>query len=194
MKQTAKVVPMNTMSRDKWRARITDAWNKQIIDIFEVGNLLDAAKEELVHGEWGVLVKDELPFDRMTAHRLIGIATDEKLRDVTHVLHLPAHWGTLYELTKLTAEQFDAAIESGAIHPKMKRRDVSAIRGIEPKKKEPTDSEKSPSNLSAWKSDFNTRITNAAFGLSQADRAELFDYLRHIMTVTQRDLDAKMEQ
>jgi hypothetical protein len=36
---------------------------------------------------------------------------------------------TLYELTKLTDKQFEAAIDDGRIHPKMKRSDVAAIRG-----------------------------------------------------------------
>src|SRR3974390_2443080 len=72
--------------------------------------LLEAAKAELKHGEWKIMVKDELPFSRETAHRLIVVAQDQKLRNVAHAQHLPAHWFTLYELTKLTDEQFDAAI------------------------------------------------------------------------------------
>jgi hypothetical protein len=100
--------------------------------IFETGNLLEAAKEDLRanhgYGEWAKMVRAELPFTRETAFKLLAIAEDGKLRDVSHVRHLPAHWGTLYELTKLTDEQFENGIQSGAINPNMQRKDVTALR------------------------------------------------------------------
>jgi hypothetical protein len=53
-------------------------------------------------GEWLKMVRDELPFSRQTAFRLIAIAQDSKLRDVTAPQHLPANWTILYELAQLT--------------------------------------------------------------------------------------------
>ena len=43
--------------------------------------------------------------------------------------HLPAAWSTLYDLTVIANKGFDleAGIESGAIHPKMERKDVKAL-------------------------------------------------------------------
>ncbi|MBO0733332.1 MAG: hypothetical protein J2P49_03260 [Methylocapsa sp.] len=61
------------------------------------------------------MIKEELPFTRQTVNKLMAIAESDNLRNDAHVRHLPAAWGTLYELTKLTDEQFDAAIQSGAI-------------------------------------------------------------------------------
>jgi hypothetical protein len=186
-KQDAKVLPINSLSREKWRTRITDAWNKQIIDIFEVGVLLEAAKEELVQGEWGEMVKDELPFNRITAFKLIAVSRDEKLRDVSPGKHLPANWTILYDLTTLTAEQFDAAIESGAIHPKMKRSDVAVLRGIEPKKKEPSAAARPsvidtrPSTLDGWWELFSVELTRAVNILPKAERLALFDNLDQAM-------------
>jgi hypothetical protein len=125
----------NTVSREEWAKRINSAWGEQLSAIFETGNLLEASKAQMKHGAWGAMCKEDLPFTRQTAFRLITIAADERLRDVTHVQHLPAMWGTLFELTKLTDEQFEAGIASGAIHPKMKRNDVNALRGVEPKQR-----------------------------------------------------------
>ena len=51
--------------------------------------------------------------------------------------------------------------------------------------------ERVPSTLAAWKSDLSSRITRAAFHFPTDKRAELFDYLRHILDVTQRDLDQR---
>jgi hypothetical protein len=85
----------------------------------------------LKHGEWLKMIKEELPFEGSTARRLIIIANDDKLRDRAHGHNLPVQWRTLYELTKLTDEQFDAAIESGAINPKMERKDVKGLRDRE---------------------------------------------------------------
>jgi hypothetical protein len=41
------------------------------------------------------------------------------------VQHLPPHWGTLYEITKLPDRIFEAKIADGSIHPEMQRKDVA---------------------------------------------------------------------
>jgi hypothetical protein len=90
---------------------------------FETGALLEAAKAELEHGEWSAMFQTgELPFDKRTAERLIVISCSDNIRNATHVSHLPIHWGTLYELAKLTDEQFDNGIQSGTINPQMLHR------------------------------------------------------------------------
>jgi Protein of unknown function (DUF3102) len=64
----------NQLPREKWAKRIAAAWQKQVLSIFEVGALLEAAKAELRHGEWMTLVKNELPFGQRTANMLMKIA------------------------------------------------------------------------------------------------------------------------
>jgi hypothetical protein len=108
--------PSYNLMREKWAKRIATAWQKQVQDIFEVGALLESAKAELKYGEWLIMVKAEIPFSRSTAAVLIKISTCDQLRDVAHERHLPAHWPTLNELTKLTPEQFATGIASGAIN------------------------------------------------------------------------------
>ena len=76
------------------------------------------------------MIKDELPFERNTAHRLMAIAENENLRDVAHGPHLPAAWRTLYELTKLTDEQFADGIKTKLINPKMERKAIDDLRVV----------------------------------------------------------------
>jgi hypothetical protein len=45
------------------------------------------------------MVKEELPFGQDTANKLMKIATCDHLRNSEHVLNLPAHWGTLRDVT-----------------------------------------------------------------------------------------------
>ena len=123
----------NTLTPTKWAKRINDAWQKQLPSILEVGSLLGSAKEELRRGEWMRLVKGQLPFGQSTANKLMKIAACDHLRNSEHVPNLPAHWGTLHELTTLTEQQFEHGIKSGAINPKMQRKDVRVLRGDQPK-------------------------------------------------------------
>jgi DNA N-6-adenine-methyltransferase (Dam) len=68
------------------------------------------------------MVESDLPFSRMTAHRLMAIASDPRF--VTHGLQLPPSWRTLYELTKLDDRQFEQGIADGTINPEMRRKDI----------------------------------------------------------------------
>jgi hypothetical protein len=45
----------------------------------------------------------------------MAVADDSRLANVTHVQHLPPHWGTLYELTKLPSAFFFPATDVGAV-------------------------------------------------------------------------------
>jgi hypothetical protein len=70
-----------------------------------------------------------------TANKLMKIGACDHLRNSEHVPNLPVHWGTLFELTLLTAEQFNHGIESGAINPKMQRKDD--MKTPSPREQEP---------------------------------------------------------
>lgn len=124
----------NARGREYWAKQINEAWQSTIDGIRETGNRLEAAKCELPYGEWGKMCKEDLLFNRITAFRLIAISGCEHLADVTHVQQLPAHWGTLYELTKVDENTFEAAVADGRIHPKMQRKDVIALLPPKPKR------------------------------------------------------------
>jgi hypothetical protein len=157
----------NALTRAKWAQRIADAWQKQVPSIFEVGSLLEAANLELRRGEWMAMIKRDLPFSQSTVNKLIKIAACDHLRNSEHVPSLPAHWGTLYQLTLLTAEQFERGIASGAINPKIQRKDVKALRGGG--QSTPTGERKSP--IAALKRE----IADLKEKLANADPGSLFD-------------------
>jgi hypothetical protein len=123
-----KKVSANARTRADFAKLITEAWQGSLEGIFRTGNMLETAKAELPHGEWLLMIKNDLQFEPRTAQRLIEIARHESISDATHVSHLPVAWGTLYELSKLDEETFEAAIADGRINPKMERKQAVALR------------------------------------------------------------------
>jgi hypothetical protein len=71
------------------------------------------------------MVEGELPFNRHTAHKLMQIAGDKRLTNVSQGKHLPPSWTTLYELTKLDDDTFDQKLRDGSINPDIQRKDVA---------------------------------------------------------------------
>ncbi|WP_234680339.1 hypothetical protein [Bradyrhizobium monzae] len=168
---TAQEIP-NILTRGKWAMRITEAWQKQVPSIFEVSSLLECAKAELRHGDWAAMVKADLPISRSGANKLMKVATCGHIRNAEHVPHLPAHWGTLFELTLLTVEQFEHGIRTRAINPKMQRKDVKVLRGDG----KASDARVSP--MVRLKRQLNERIREIAHlqeRLADADQGSLFD-------------------
>lgn len=94
--------------------------------ILEVGRLLAEAKEALPHGAFGRMIDTDLPFTARTAQMLMAIGADPRITNAKYVSHLPASWGTLYELTKLDDKTFDEKLADGTIRPDMMRRDIIA--------------------------------------------------------------------
>jgi hypothetical protein len=197
----------NTMPRAKWIKRIEHAWEKwqsaaetvragMLESIFETGTLLETAKEELRathgYGEWAKMVQNDLPFTKRMADMLIVIATNDNLRDGNHGSHLPGHWRTLYELTKLTDEQFKKGIQSGAINPNMQRKDVKTLCRIEtkPRKKKAAVGEArqpEPKTLKGWIDEIGPQIEIAYKALPENDRLALLAGLMETFAVLEPD-------
>jgi hypothetical protein len=124
-----------------WAERIRHAWQQGLTAIIESGRLLSAAKAALSHGEWEAMCADSLPFSASTAQRLMAIAADGRITNPAHVQDLPPHWGTLYELTKLTDDEFKQGIEAGAIRPDMERKAlINGARSLMGSRVEPSGS------------------------------------------------------
>ena len=66
-------------------------------------------------GAFGRMIESALPFSANTAQRLMAVASDSRLSNPAHGQHLPASWRTLYEITKLSDEEFTDAIEKRVI-------------------------------------------------------------------------------
>jgi hypothetical protein len=111
----------------EWADRIGAAWRQMVGAIIETGRLLIEAKAALP-GQFESMVQLKLPFTPSTARRLMMIAANPVLSNRAHVHVLPPSWGTLYELTKLPAENLRAKIQDGSITPKLERKDVARLR------------------------------------------------------------------
>jgi hypothetical protein len=106
--------------------RIIAAWQKTLEGIFETGEALIAAKQEL-RGEFLAMVERDLPFSADTAQRLMAVARDQRLQKIRNTAHgrsLPVSWRTLFELTRWSDEDLDQGLASGRIHAGMRRADA----------------------------------------------------------------------
>jgi hypothetical protein len=112
--------------RTKWAKTITEKWNQLVESIFETGQTLIDAKDELDHGDFGHMIEEELPFGPSTAQRLMAIAAHPILSNTAHGPHLPPSWRTLYELSKLPDETLLARLEDGSIRPDLERGTIKA--------------------------------------------------------------------
>src|SRR5262249_25371274 len=114
-----------SLSFGEWPKRISIVWlrtaEQAVTGFIEVGELLNEAKADLGHGNFITMIKNELPFSRFTAFKLMAIAKNPALANVSHGQHLPPSWTTLYELSKLSADLVAAKIADGTITPKLER-------------------------------------------------------------------------
>jgi hypothetical protein len=100
--------------------------NESYIDnIVRVGEQLIAAHDE--HGESLREMAATLPFSWTTAGILMTIAKSGVLH-AKHRNKLPPSWTTIYELTQLQPDIFEAAIASGTIHAEMSRKDAFKLK------------------------------------------------------------------
>jgi hypothetical protein len=61
------------------------------------------------------MVESDLPFNRHTAHKLMQIAGDKRLTNVSQGKHLPPSWTrstNLYELTKLDDDTLERKLRA----------------------------------------------------------------------------------
>lgn len=114
--------------RAHWSGLIIASWRDSLLAIIETGRLLQQAKETLHYGDWSDMVAQDLPFHLRTAERLMAIAKDPRITDPTHVSILPASWGTLYAITRLGEEDFNAKVADGTINPDATRAQIEDAR------------------------------------------------------------------
>lgn len=119
------MVAMSKNQRADWAAKISGAWRQSVEKILACGRLLTAAQKKLGRGEFGLMVRKDLPFKERTAQRLMKIAADKRL--ATHVSLLPASWGTLHVLSQLSDAHFKSLLTDELIHPDMERSDAERI-------------------------------------------------------------------
>ncbi len=126
-----------TLSRKQWAEKITERYQDSVRAILDVGRYLIDAKDELPHGEFGLMVDEDLPFSWLTANRFMAIARNPVLSNSSHGKNLPSSWRTLSELARLPDEVLEAALVTGRITPELKRKEIPALIPQEPPRRRP---------------------------------------------------------
>lgn len=121
--------------------KITSSWQKRTQSVLETARLVKEARDTFP-GQTEALIK-ALPFERTQFQKLCKIGGDSRLYQERYIQKLPEHYSIIYELTKLDDSTFEAAMESGRIHPSMKRAEVAKLT----KPVEPTSLQKQRSSL-----------------------------------------------
>jgi MT-A70/Protein of unknown function (DUF3102) len=125
----SSIIDAGPLTAGEYAEKITSSFRQSVRSIIETGTWIARAKASLPHGDFGAMIKTQLPFKETTAQRLMAIAADTRLSNPAHAQHLPPHWGTLYELSKLDDATFEARLNASThkIHPDMTRGDVTAM-------------------------------------------------------------------
>jgi len=114
---------------------IRPKWQANVANILQVCMWLETAKNELGPAGFVKLYRDELRWNKPMISKLLKIASDERVNDADLVSpgKLPAAWTMLYELCRLTDEQFHHGLDTGIIHAGMERKDIKELKPPKPK-------------------------------------------------------------
>jgi N6-adenosine-specific RNA methylase IME4 len=122
-------------TRKQWAKRINEQWYSivegSVESFLRLGRDLLAAKAALEHGQWRVLLENDLNFPPNTARVFMRIAT-WMIQNVgnAHAL-LPPDYTTIDKLTRLDDGTFRALVKDGTICPTLKRNEIAKILRIE---------------------------------------------------------------
>jgi hypothetical protein len=119
----------NHPSVEEWAEIIGTDFRRSVEATIAAGRHLQEAKDQLddERGEFLQLL-DRIGIHETTACKLMRIAAHPVISDFSHVKKLPLAWGTLYELTTLPTDVFEAKLADGTVTPDMERKDVAALK------------------------------------------------------------------
>lgn len=108
-----------------------EAYSRGVTAIWDAGQVLVEAKGRMEHGQFVDWIENALPISPRTARQLMQIALDPNItrmvtlaRDGAQPQPLPDDRTTLAEITGMEEREFDGLVDSGVIHPEMRRGDL----------------------------------------------------------------------
>jgi hypothetical protein len=131
MSATVTAIPREPIARhsvDEWAEVIRADFGRSVESIIATGRHLVEARIDVDHGEWLPLL-ERIGIGERTAQRFMFIADNLRLANPTRVSHLPAAWGTLYELAKLPPDVLEKRIADGTITPESTRKEIALLKG-----------------------------------------------------------------
>jgi hypothetical protein len=121
--------PRNVRTRQQWAAEIAATYRGAVEAIIETGRKLIAAKDELPHGDFLEMIKNDLPFGSSKAQALMRIARHPVLSNAQSIAHLPASWAVLSDLVALDVsdETMEKMLADGTIDAQSDRGQVKEL-------------------------------------------------------------------
>ena len=115
-------------TRAQWVDVIRGFERKTAQALIELGRALQAAKEDIAHGEFTKMLRDDLRMDVRFARALMRLGRSPRFSKGSKFALLPPTLSALAVLAKSSEEDFKAAIASGAINPHMTGREAQRIK------------------------------------------------------------------
>jgi hypothetical protein len=103
--------------------RICSNWQKATVSIFDVARVCAEARKRLTSGEKKKLYP-KLPFSIPIFSKLADIGDCSRFQDEQIVKLLPPNYSIMYEVAKLSREDFQAAVDEQILSPGLKRADL----------------------------------------------------------------------
>jgi hypothetical protein len=133
----AEIIAPGKLTRREWAKRINDQWRGAAAGmlgaIFQIGHDLNAAKKDLGHGQFMLMVKHNLKFSReersnyRIANMFMRVADDRRLSNVKTLSHLPPYYATLYKITRLEDDVFERLLSDGIIRPAVTYAEINKV-------------------------------------------------------------------
>lgn len=98
-------------------------WSEAQDKFLEIGRILNVAKDTLPHGQWGLLIRDYLPFRRTVTQMLRAIATAVDEHRFT-IEELPTDYTSAHLLVSAPPEVIEIARERSFINNRLSRQDI----------------------------------------------------------------------
>jgi hypothetical protein len=125
--------PELPISLDQAVAKLNASWRKQSVEMLQFAKLCKVTRDALPKEQRAALTK-RVDMGRAVFNKLCAIADTPFLYDPEVQNKIPAGYSLAWECRKIKEEDFRTAINSGAIHPKVTRKQIQALLPPKPGK------------------------------------------------------------
>lgn len=181
--------PVKTV--EGWAGLISTSWHRATEQILETAQLILEAEKRLSPSSIRQLKMQSLPFGVGTYSKLKKIAESNVITNPKNLEFLPNSFSTIYELTHLSENEFNQAVNDGTLTTDTTRLSVIELRSKSPSKSSglPTPKTKKKTFLVSIKADSSLTKTNAMKvqklldgiskidGISEIEASPEFNYL-----------------
>ena len=170
---------------------IAPLWNAAQRNFVNIGRYLNRAREELPHGQFELMIENDLPFGRSTCHALreIAAAIDSNKFGENE---LPCDYSAAYSVVTLPDAALEKARAEGLVSPTTKRKEISAFRkGLKLQESETKTAPVDVKSLDKAKVRLTTQLAKIEKQKSELERDEA-QFRAELAEVEKKLMDAKL--